>query len=89
MQHLEGSGTPVLYMGRTVLKGKSHLIPTMEVSGNLLCTFLTPSWSSLLATGTKYSNGDPCNENQLDALFIISLFRGDPREYQEKKELKI
>ena len=21
MQHLEGSGTPVLYMGRTVLKG--------------------------------------------------------------------
>jgi hypothetical protein len=22
MQHLEGSGTPVLYMGRTVLKGE-------------------------------------------------------------------
>ena len=22
MQHLEGSGTPVLYIGRTVLKGK-------------------------------------------------------------------
>ena len=23
MQHLEGSGTPVLYIGRTVLKGRS------------------------------------------------------------------
>jgi len=23
MQHLEGSGTPVLYIGRTVLKGKT------------------------------------------------------------------
>jgi hypothetical protein len=25
MQHLEGSGTPVLYIGRTVLKGSSSL----------------------------------------------------------------
>jgi len=24
MQHLEGSDTPVLYMGRTVLKGQRH-----------------------------------------------------------------
>jgi hypothetical protein len=24
MQHLEGSGTPVLYIGRTVLKGNVH-----------------------------------------------------------------
>jgi len=24
MQHLEGSGTPVLYIGRTVLKGQTH-----------------------------------------------------------------
>ena len=24
MQHLEGSGTPVLYIGRTVLKGTVH-----------------------------------------------------------------
>jgi hypothetical protein len=24
MQHLEGSGTPVLYIGRTVLKGKVY-----------------------------------------------------------------
>jgi hypothetical protein len=26
MQHLEGSGTPVLYIGRTVLKGKHRVI---------------------------------------------------------------
>jgi hypothetical protein len=25
MQHLEGSGTPVLYIGRTVLKGWLHI----------------------------------------------------------------
>ena len=25
MQHLEGSGTPVLYIGRTDLKGESNL----------------------------------------------------------------
>jgi hypothetical protein len=25
MQHLEGSGTPVLYLGRTVLKGSERL----------------------------------------------------------------
>ena len=27
MQHLEGSGTPVLYMGRKVLKGFNRLFP--------------------------------------------------------------
>ena len=32
MQHLEGSGTPVLYIGRTVLKGE-HII-----SGRYLTT---------------------------------------------------
>jgi len=26
MQHLEGSGTPVLYIGRTVLKGETYII---------------------------------------------------------------
>jgi hypothetical protein len=26
MQHLEGSGTPVLYIGRTVLKGLKKLV---------------------------------------------------------------
>jgi hypothetical protein len=26
MQRLEGSGTPVLYIGRTVLKGEGHYI---------------------------------------------------------------
>jgi hypothetical protein len=31
MQHLEGSGTPVLYIGRTVLKGK---LPELNI-GNL------------------------------------------------------
>ena len=25
MQHLEGSGTPVLYIGRTVLKGEKNI----------------------------------------------------------------
>jgi len=26
MQHLEGSGTPVLYIGRTVLKGEAECL---------------------------------------------------------------
>jgi len=26
MQHLEGSGMPVLYIGRTVLKVKAHIL---------------------------------------------------------------
>jgi hypothetical protein len=30
MQHLEGSGTPVLYMGRTVLKGEQTLTQLVE-----------------------------------------------------------
>jgi len=29
MQHLEGSGTPVLYIGRTVLKGYTQIAVTM------------------------------------------------------------
>jgi len=34
MQHLEGSGTPVLYIGRTVLKGKKkfYYYPQMCLS---------------------------------------------------------
>jgi len=30
MQHLEGSGTPVLYTGRTVLKGYGTLTKLLE-----------------------------------------------------------
>jgi hypothetical protein len=32
MQHLEGSGTPVLYIGRTVLKGKYMAFSSYTVS---------------------------------------------------------
>ena len=28
MQHLEGSGTPALYIGRTVLKGQNNSMPS-------------------------------------------------------------
>jgi hypothetical protein len=38
MQHLEGSGTPVLYIGRRVLKGLGRwlfLFPSMRQSGSL------------------------------------------------------
>jgi len=31
MQHLEGSGTPVLYIGRTVLKGFNLLAPEFYI----------------------------------------------------------
>jgi protein-disulfide isomerase len=30
MQHLEGSGTPVLYIGRTVLKGQISMYQRFE-----------------------------------------------------------
>ena len=32
MQHLEGSGTPVLYIGRKVLKGYLHIIHLLKSS---------------------------------------------------------
>jgi len=32
MQHLEGSGTPVLYIGRTVLKGYLRGVKTQQIS---------------------------------------------------------
>ena len=33
MQHLEGSGTPVLYIGRTVLKGYYAFLGFVETNG--------------------------------------------------------
>jgi len=33
MQHLEGSGTPVLYTGSKVLKGKGKAIPLQAWTG--------------------------------------------------------
>jgi len=46
MQHLEGSGTPVLYTGRTVLKGWSLLQCSLYHLHLLVCSiflFLTDS----------------------------------------------
>ena len=47
MQRLEGSGTPVLYIGRTVLKGETSTegfflwsLRTMHVSANMSYNFL-------------------------------------------------
>jgi hypothetical protein len=34
MQHLEGSGTPVLYVGRTVLKGYVPYAATIPIVTN-------------------------------------------------------
>jgi len=36
MQHLEGSGTPVLYIGRTVLKGLSITASSFEINSEVL-----------------------------------------------------
>jgi hypothetical protein len=38
MQHVEGSGTPVLYIGRTVLKGK-HLPKSYSVRSYTLSAY--------------------------------------------------
>jgi hypothetical protein len=35
MEHLEGSGTPVLYMGRTVLRGQSGEVVRLESRGTI------------------------------------------------------
>jgi hypothetical protein len=35
MQHLEGSGTPVLYIGRTVFKGKKNLCEQYAIRSSL------------------------------------------------------
>ena len=49
MQHLEGSGTPVLYIGRTVLKGyverQFSLFLTMKITNKLhyIDEFIIPS----------------------------------------------
>ena len=40
MQHLEGSGTPVLYIGRMVLKGEVHNIPVRLATCVLLYRLL-------------------------------------------------
>jgi len=37
MQHLEGSGTPVLYIGRTVLKGQK----SVELGVSYFCALVT------------------------------------------------
>ena len=36
MQHLEGSGTPVLYIGRTVLKGQKDKLLTVSLMSLLI-----------------------------------------------------
>jgi hypothetical protein len=40
MQHLEGSGTPVLYIGRTVLKGQCLLKLSLPFTGPYVCIHL-------------------------------------------------
>ena len=44
MQHLEGSGTPVLYIGRTVLKGQ------VTDSATTSCRTATRLWRVLFRT---------------------------------------
>jgi hypothetical protein len=47
MQHLEGSGTPVLYIGRTVLKRLSwnsqekYVDSNREIPGTTYCTVMS------------------------------------------------
>jgi len=45
MQHLGGSGTPVLYIGRTVLKVKLHLCFHICPSGMQRDGFIFPIYS--------------------------------------------
>ena len=53
MQHLEGSGTPVLYIGRTVLKGYSAPIIKLTAVGTILAdTFITIHSSLCFITQT-------------------------------------
>jgi hypothetical protein len=48
MQHLEGSGTPVLYIGRTVYKGKYYffqpclIFPSSAIPLRILITIWCP-----------------------------------------------
>jgi hypothetical protein len=44
MQHLDGSGTPVLYIGRTVLKGQYCAVCFSLDDSVLLCIVLFCSW---------------------------------------------
>jgi hypothetical protein len=52
MQHLEGSGTPVLYIGRTVLKGKKRN-GTHHLSFTDMIKFFRPN-SRLLMDGFQF-----------------------------------
>ena len=46
MQHLEGSGTPVLYIGRTVLKGKLlHLVGINSFECIKMHGLTNPKWT--------------------------------------------
>jgi len=52
MQHLEGSGTPVLYIGRTVLNS-IHFVLHFALFRTLQCPFLTELFfHSFLQSGT-------------------------------------
>jgi hypothetical protein len=71
MQHLEGTGMPVLYIGRTVLKGQSHLFVFLSLSLFFSSPFIFshlrhfPPFSSLLILLASLHS----------TLFFISTFR--------------
>jgi len=58
MQHLEGSGTPVLYIGRTVLKGqRTANFHTFSWKTTVQCTAVTGCvsfWGWCCSIGTRW-----------------------------------
>jgi hypothetical protein len=48
MQHLVGSGTPVLYIGRTVLKGKGQAVNSDNAKFNTKFYVLPTSFVSFM-----------------------------------------
>jgi hypothetical protein len=61
MQHLEGSGTPVLYIGRTVLKGYEDLV------------FLGYQW----VISSPYSKAIRCLRLQVSTCHTMLLRNGE------------
>jgi hypothetical protein len=80
MQHLEGSGTPVLYIGRTVLKG--YLYEAQHVSGETpsIIRSLKLHWQPLVLHTWKV--GGRCQEQYCLTTSTIYTYK-QPSTYKK------